>query len=78
MTDLPIVEALRAIDHGSVEDCFLMSPMYRKAADAIEMLVKALEPLACYEDCWCGKTEHGEKCPNYDALAVLEKVRSMK
>jgi len=33
-----IVERLRSIDHMSVEDCFLQSPMFSKAADEIERL----------------------------------------
>ena len=36
MTD--IVERLRAIDHMSVEDCFLQSPLFLRAAEEIEHL----------------------------------------
>lgn len=43
MTD--IVKALRAIDHMSVEDCFLQSPMFEKAADEIDRLREALRSL---------------------------------
>ena len=35
-----LVKNLRGVDHASVEDCFLMSPSFAKAADAIEALVK--------------------------------------
>lgn len=31
-----LTEALRSVDHGSVEDCFLQSPLFGKAADMIE------------------------------------------
>ena len=41
MTD--IVERLRAIDHMSVEDCFLQSYMFEYAAEEIERLREALE-----------------------------------
>lgn len=37
MTD--IVERLRAIDHMSVEDCFLQSPLFLHAANEIERLI---------------------------------------
>lgn len=33
-----IVKALRSVDHGSVEDCFLQSPLFEKAAIEIERL----------------------------------------
>lgn len=33
-----LVKRLRAVDHMSVEDCFLQSPLYGHAADAIEAL----------------------------------------
>lgn len=36
MSDL--VERLRAVDHMSVEDCFLQSPLFAYAADEIERL----------------------------------------
>lgn len=38
MTNSEIVKALRNIDHGSMEDCFLQSPLFEKAADEIERL----------------------------------------
>ena len=37
MTD-DLVKQLRAIDHMSLEDCFLQSPYFIKAADRIEAL----------------------------------------
>lgn len=37
-----IVKVLEAIDHGSVEDCFLQSPMFAKADDEITRLRAAL------------------------------------
>jgi mRNA-degrading endonuclease toxin of MazEF toxin-antitoxin module len=40
MTD--IVKRLRAIDHLSIEDCFLQSPLFGDAADEIERLRAAL------------------------------------
>lgn len=38
-----IVDILEAIDHGSVEDCFLQSPMFAKAAAEIRRLRADLE-----------------------------------
>ena len=38
-----IVEMLRAVDHMSVEDCFLQSPLFAKAADEIARLRADLE-----------------------------------
>ena len=35
-----MVEMLRSVDHGSVEDCFLQSPLFEKAAAMIERLVR--------------------------------------
>lgn len=43
MSDL--IERLRAVDHGSVEDCFLQSPLFEKAADRIEALEREVEEL---------------------------------
>jgi len=37
-----IVERLRAVDHQSLEDCFLQSPLFDKAADEITRLRTAL------------------------------------
>lgn len=37
-----IVKRLRAIDHMSVEDCFLQSPLFAQAADIIERLTAEL------------------------------------
>jgi hypothetical protein len=33
-----IVSRLRAVDHTSIEDCFLQSPLFSQAADRIEAL----------------------------------------
>ena len=38
MTKKGLVKRLRAVDHTSVEDCFLQSPLYAEAADRIQML----------------------------------------
>ena len=38
MTDEELIEALRSIDHMNVDDCFLQSYFYSKAADRIEQL----------------------------------------
>jgi hypothetical protein len=46
MTD--IVKRLRAIDHLSVEDCFLQSPLFGNAADEIERLRAALRNVLSY------------------------------
>ena len=53
MTKRGLVKRLRAVDHLSVEDCFLQSPLYGDAADRIEALedklakaVKALDKIA--------------------------------
>jgi hypothetical protein len=40
MTHEELIKALRSIDHMNVEDCFLQSHFYSKAADLIEKLVK--------------------------------------
>lgn len=40
MTDEELIIALRSIDHMNVDDCFLQSHFYSKAADRIEQLVK--------------------------------------
>ena len=37
-----LVKRLRAIDHENLEDCFLQSPYFSKAADRIEQLEAAL------------------------------------
>jgi hypothetical protein len=39
--DDDLVKRLRAVDHLSVEDCFLQSPLYGDAADRIEALTEA-------------------------------------
>lgn len=41
-----IVERLRAVDHMNVEECFLDSHMFAKAADEIERLREALRQIA--------------------------------
>lgn len=38
MTDEELIEALRSIDHMNVDDCFLQSHFYSKAADRIQEL----------------------------------------
>jgi hypothetical protein len=43
MTDDELVKRLRHVDHLSVEDCFLQSPLYGDAADRIEALTEQLE-----------------------------------
>lgn len=43
MTDEELIEALRSIDHMNVDDCFLQSYFYSKAADRIEELVKEVD-----------------------------------
>jgi hypothetical protein len=40
MTDEELINALRSINHMNVDDCFLQSHFYSKAADRIEQLVK--------------------------------------
>ena len=52
-----LVKRLRAIDHTSVEDCFLQSPYFHKAADALEAMEGEVERLtingihSCWEEC---------------------------
>ena len=46
MTDEELINGLRDVDHLSVEDCFVQSPLYTRAADRIEALVKQCEGLA--------------------------------
>ena len=43
MTD--IVKRLRAIDHSSIEDCFMQSPLFETAADEITHLRAEVERL---------------------------------
>lgn len=45
MTNEELCKALRAIDHMSLEDCFLQSPYFTKAADRIELLATTNEQL---------------------------------
>ena len=40
-----LVNRLRDIDHMSVTDCFLQSPYFRKAADALEAMASEVERL---------------------------------
>ena len=70
--DDDLVKRLRAVDHLSVEDCFLQSPLYAYAADCIEALeaklAKAVEAGKTMDDgCDC------ERCNKARAtLAELE------
>ena len=57
MTD--IVERLRAVDHMSVEDCFLQSSLFATAADKIERLQAGLMRAMQYEN-KCDQT--GKPC----------------
>ena len=43
MSQRDIVKELRAVDHGSVEDCFLLSPLFGHAADEIERLRREVQ-----------------------------------
>lgn len=47
---MDIVERLRSIDHMNIEQCFLASHLYTKAADEIERLREALEEVCNYSD----------------------------
>jgi hypothetical protein len=47
-----LVKRLRAIDHMNVEECFLDSYLYAKAADRIEELERQL---ADRKRPWCGE-----------------------
>lgn len=40
-----ILERLRSVDHSSVEDCFLQSPLFEDAANEIERLRKDVRRL---------------------------------
>lgn len=61
-----IVERLRSIDHMNVEECFLDSYLYAKAADEIERLREALNFYAANhewpnEGPWCvDSTDFGD------------------
>jgi len=76
-----LIAALDAIDHGSVEDCFLQSPLFAKAADALRAsaerekeMVDALESYAC--DCApdsCEAGTIGDTICGGRARAVIEK-----
>jgi hypothetical protein len=45
-----IVERLRSIDHSSVEDCFLQSPLFEHAAKEIERLRACVRELETERD----------------------------
>jgi hypothetical protein len=50
-----LVKKLRAVDHLSVEDCFLQSPLYGDAADRIEALeAKLAKTEKALEGCMIG------------------------
>ena len=81
---LPIVERLR--EHALYHDKIFMptkrdldaSKVSTSAADAIEMLARALEPWECYCD---GECSHGgimERCENGGAKLALDNVRAMR
>ena len=38
-----LVRELRSVDHSSVEDCFLLSPLFGHAADEIERLRREVQ-----------------------------------
>lgn len=46
-----LVPRLRAVDHMSVEDCFLQSHLFAQAADEIERLRAALRVIAGEAPC---------------------------
>lgn len=46
MTDEELIKLLRSIDHMNVDDCFLQSYFYSKAADRIEQLLEGGKGLA--------------------------------
>lgn len=46
-----IVKRLRAVDHMSVEDCFLQSPLFAQAADIIERLTAIIGQMARCKAC---------------------------
>jgi len=57
MSDL--VKRLRAVDHMNVEECFLDSHLYAKAADAIEQLQRQLAEAVANEREACAKVADG-------------------
>ena len=59
-----LVKRLRSIDQFSVEDCFLQSYLYEKAADRIEALEDALEKADALADVY----EEEEKYLNYEII----------
>ena len=77
-----IVTVLRAIDHLSVEDCFLQSPMFGNAADEIERLraeVKKLtgEQTDCYTDLNSARQDNGSFTTEFKRLtAEVERLTS--
>jgi hypothetical protein len=75
-----ISERLRAVDHMSVEDCFLQSPLYDKAADVIDALAAALKDVQsrgcpiCSGDCGAANPPV-YSCPMHIIDAALAKAR---
>lgn len=52
-----LVERLRSIDHMNVEQCFLDSHMYSRAADEIARLAEELARTERNRDMWKGQCE---------------------
>jgi hypothetical protein len=76
MSDL--VKQLRSIDHMSVEDCFLQSYLYTKAADRIEELEAMLHLAyrAGVEDvCRC-KTYEPDCYQGQEVIAIRERAEA--
>lgn len=66
MTD--IVKRLRAVDHMSVEDCFLQSHLLAQAADEITRLRAALRGLLA-------DTQHAEhRCGDEDCPVAIARA----
>ena len=62
-----IVERLRGVDHGSVEDCFLQSPLFDHAADHITKLTAQLTG-AIADGYDLAKEEYRERIEELEAL----------
>lgn len=78
MSDL--TERLRAIDHMSVEDCFLQSPLFAHAADEIDRLNAQLADVAKDRDYWKVEAE-GERAKvefRDKRLAQFETLNALK
>lgn len=77
MTDEELIIALRSIDHMNVDDCFLQSHFYSKAADRIEALKDGRDTMG---ELWANeqKTRHAAEAKLAKAVEALRLVVTAK